>query len=541
MKIALAQLNPTIGDFEANYKKAYSAIQEAKSNSCKLIIFTELFLSGYPLLDLIFKQGFVKKQNQLIDKLSAQTDENFAIIIGAIGSSHLHSKRFTNSAFCLANGKIEKIISKTLLPSYDVFDETRYFIANKDHDCTWKWQGNKIGLSICEDAWIEEYPSLYNKNPIENLVALDADFIINISASPFTLGKIERRHKLISRISKKYNTKFVYLNQVGANDQLVFDGSSFVCNQLGERILTLASFKEEIAFFDSSKSLNDSSANQEINTTKNIYDACVLGIKDYIRKTGFEKVVLGLSGGIDSAVVACLAKDALGEKNVTGIMMPTIFTSELSLVDAKKLAENLKINYEIKEISLVYKEIKALFAKGLEGLADENIQPRIRANVLMAYSNSNSAILLATGNKSEIAVGYSTLYGDSCGAIAAIGDLLKTQVYELAHYINRDEEIIPSSIITKAPSAELRHDQKDSDSLPDYEILDRIIFHYIDELKSSQEIIDLGFDQEITKKVLNMIDRAEYKRMQMPPIIKIANKAFGIGRRMPIAQRYSHA
>lgn len=539
MKIALAQLNPTIGDFEANYKKALEAINDAKNKNSDLIIFSELFLTGYPPLDLIFKHGFLEKQTSLIDKLAKETDENFAIIIGGIGSSKLHSKRFTNAAFCLANGAIQKVVSKSLLPSYDVFDETRYFVANTDHDCSWKWKGVKLGLSICEDAWIEAYPSLYSKNPIEALIALGVDLVINISASPFTIGKIERRYSLISKIAKKYQTKFIYLNQTGANDQLVFDGSSFVVNELGERILSLESFKEELSVYDTESS--DYPKAIEKSEIQNIYDACVLGIKDYIEKTGFKKVVLGLSGGIDSAVVACLAKDALGAKNVTGIMMPTVFTSDESLKDAKTLADTLGINYEIKEINSIYQETKAVFKQGLEGLADENIQPRIRANILMAHSNSNETILLATGNKSEIAVGYSTLYGDSCGAIAPIGDLFKTQVYELASYINKDSELIPQNIINRAPSAELRPDQKDSDSLPDYDLLDKIIFHYVNELKSSQQIVDLGFDGELTKRVLNMVDRAEYKRMQMPPIIKIASKAFGIGRRMPIAQRFSHA
>lgn len=539
MKIALAQLNPTIGDFQANYEKAIEAISSAKKQDCKLIIFPELFLTGYPPLDLIFKHGFLEEQTNVLTKLAAETSEDFAIIIGAIGSSKLHSKRFTNAAFCIANGEIQKVVSKSLLPSYDVFDETRYFVANNDHDCTWKWQDIKFGLSICEDAWIEAYPSLYSKNPIENLIALDTDMVINISASPFTLGKIEHRYHLISKIAKKYQTRFLYLNQVGANDQLVFDGSSFVCNEIGERILSLNSFKEELRVFDYDNSDYPSSPKRA--EIENIYDACVLGIKDYINKTGFEKVVLGLSGGIDSAVVACLAAEALGAKNVNAIMMPTVYTSKESTTDAEELAKRLDINYEVKEINSIYQATKSVFAKGLEGLADENIQPRIRANILMAYSNSEAAILLATGNKSEIAVGYSTLYGDSCGAIAPIGDLLKTQVYKLAHYINRDKEIIPKNIISKAPTAELRPDQKDSDSLPDYEILDKIIHHYVDELKSSEQIINLGFDDKTTKRILNMIDKAEYKRMQMPPIIKIANKAFGIGRRMPIAQRYSHA
>lgn len=541
MKIALAQLNPTIGDFEANYKKAIEAISSAKKQDCKLIIFPELFLTGYPPLDLIFKHGFLEEQSKVLDKLAKETsiENEFAIVIGAIGSSKLHSKRFTNAAFCLANGEIQKVVAKSLLPSYDVFDETRYFVANKDHDCTWQWQGIKFGLSICEDAWIEAYPSLYTKNPIENLIALDSDIIINISASPFTLGKIDRRYNLVSKISKKYQTKFLYLNQVGANDQLVFDGSSFICNEMGERILSLSSFEEQLSVFDTENS--DHSKLKQRTEIQNIHDACVLGIKDYIEKTGFEKIVLGLSGGIDSAIVAYLATEALGASNVNAIMMPTVFTSEDSMKDAQELANILKINYEVKEINAIYKATKSVFTQGLEGLADENIQPRIRANILMAHSNSQGAILLATGNKSEIAVGYSTLYGDSCGAIAPIGDLLKTQVYELANYINRNEEIIPKNIIEKAPSAELRPDQKDSDSLPEYEILDKIIHHYVDELKSCQEIINLGFDDKTTKRILNMIDKAEYKRMQMPPIIKIANKAFGIGRRMPIAQRYSHS
>ena len=538
MKIALAQLNPTIGDFTQNAQKALDAITEARKQNADLIIFSELFLTGYPPLDLIFKHGFFEQQKEALDKLT-EASKDIGIIIGGINSSNKHSKRFFNSAFCLADGEVQKIVNKSLLPNYDVFDETRYFLANKDHDCTWKFKGTKLGISICEDAWIEEYPSLYNKNPLDNLVALDAKIIVNISASPFTLEKIERRHELVSKISKRYSTKFIYVNQVGANDQLVFDGSSFVTNELGERVLSLSSFKEEISYLDTDTSNDDAFESTE--QIENIYNACVLGIKDYIEKTGFSKVVLGLSGGIDSAVVACLAADALGPQNVNAIMMPTVYTSDESLKDAQALAKNLGINYEIKEIHAIYDQTKEAFQEGLEGLADENIQPRIRANLLMAFSNSQNAILLATGNKSEIAVGYSTLYGDSCGAIAPIGDLLKTQVYNLAGYINRAKEIIPTNIITRAPSAELRPDQKDSDSLPEYATLDIIIHLYVDELKSYQEIIEMGYDKDITSRILKMIDRAEYKRAQMPPIIKIAKKAFGIGRRMPIAQGYCHA
>lgn len=556
MKIALAQINPKIGSFNENFKKAASYIEEAKKQGANLVIFPELSLLGYPPKDLILKNGLIEKQTEVIEELCKFSDEEFGIIVGGLAENRKFGKKFYNSLYCLRAGKIELVSHKMLLPTYDVFDETRYFQpASKVK--IWDFMGKKIGLSICEDIWIEAYTNLYNRNPINELVASGAELIVNASASPYSLGKPELRDQLMTKLVKQYKLPLVYINQVGANDQLIFDGASKAYASNGSAASELKRFSEELKLVSledlsrhceehrdaaiQSKQDMDRHATLAMTETElqNIHDALCLGIKDYVQKCGFSQVILGLSGGIDSALVAVLAKEALGAENVFAYMLPTEFTSDSSFQDAKKLAENIGINYEIIEIKNLHKEIRNLIPD-LSPLADENVQPRLRANILMAQANTKNAMLLATGNKSEIAVGYSTLYGDSCGALAPIGDLLKTQVYKLCEFTNRDSEIIPKNIIEKAPSAELRHDQKDSDSLPDYEELDKIIMLYVQELWSKDQIIKTGFEEATVKKVLNLIDRAEYKRQQAPPILKIAGKAFGEGRRMPIAQGYQN-
>ncbi len=539
MKIALAQINPTVGAIEHNFKLILEQVETAKKKSCNLIIFPELAMLGYPPKDLILKHGLLELQDQYINELALYTDDKFGIIVGGISLNKHFGKKFHNSVFCLSEGGITQIAHKTLLPSYDVFDESRYFEPAKNVTI-WEFQGLKLGLSICEDIWIEAYPNLYNRNPIEDLIAQQADIVINSSASPYSYGKAKIREGLMKGIINRYKIPLVYVNQVGANDQLIFDGASMIFDNTGNLISKAQQFTPDTLYIDSDDLTKE---NRETNYSdadiSELEPALILGLKDYVEKCGFQKVILGLSGGVDSALVAYLAKQALGANNVYSYMLASEFTSQASLDDAKQLAHNLGINYEIISIKDLHQDMRKLMPD-LTDLANENLQSRIRANILMAKSNSLNAMLVATSNKSEIAVGYSTLYGDSCGAIAVIGDLLKTTIYELVNYINRKHKVFPQNIIDRAPSAELRHDQKDSDSLPEYEILDQIIKLYVEELKSYKEIIDQGFDSDLVKKVLNMIDRAEYKRQQSPPILKVATKAFGVGRRMPIAQGFKH-
>ncbi len=539
MKIALAQINPIVGAIEHNFKLILKQVETAKKNKANLIIFPELSLLGYPPKDLILKHGLIEMQDHYIKELALYSDKDFGIIVGGISLNTGFGKKFYNSLFCLAEGQLAQTAHKTLLPSYDVFDEWRYFEPAKEVT-VWEFNGQKLGLSICEDIWIEAYPNLYNRNPIEDLIAKKADLVINISASPYSYGKAKIRENLMKTLIARYKIPIVYVNQVGANDQLIFDGASMVLDSRGTLVTKAKQFSPDLIYVDSEilNKENTGTAYPEAQISE-IEAALVLGLKDYVEKCGFSTVVLGLSGGIDSALVAYLAKEALGAKNVYAYMLPSEFTSEESLADAKQLAENLGINYETIAIKDLHTTMRKLIPN-LNPLADENLQPRLRANILMAKANSLNAMLLATSNKSEIAVGYSTLYGDTCGALSVIGDLLKTKVYELVDYINSKEKVIPQRIIDKAPSAELRHDQKDSDSLPDYEVLDQIIKLYVEDLRSLKAIIDLGFDAALVKKVLNMIDKAEYKRQQSPPILKVATKAFGVGRRMPMAQGFTH-
>lgn len=541
MKIALAQINPIVGAIEHNFKLILAQVELAKKNQANLIIFPELSLLGYPPKDLILKHGLIELQDHYIQELALYSDKDFGIIVGGISLNTNFGKKFRNSLFCLAEGQLKETAHKTLLPSYDVFDEWRYFEPAKEVT-VWEFNNLKLGLSICEDIWLEAYPNLYNRNPIEDLIAKKADLVINASASPYSYGKAKIRENLMRTLIARYKVPILYVNQVGANDQLIFDGASMVLDSHGSLIAKAKQFSPDLLYINTEtlNNKNPDTSYPEAHISE-IEAALILGLKDYVEKCGFSTVVLGLSGGVDSALVAYLAKEALGAKNVYAYMLPSEFTSEASLVDAKELAVNLGINYEIISIKDLHETMRDLISD-LSPLADENLQPRLRANILMAKANSLNAMLLSTSNKSEIAVGYSTLYGDSCGAIAVIGDLLKTKVYELVDYINSKSlsEVIPQNIIDRAPSAELRHDQKDSDSLPDYTILDKIIKLYVEDLKSLKEIIDLGFDAALVKKVLNMIDRAEYKRQQSPPILKVATKAFGVGRRMPMAQGFRH-
>jgi len=542
MKISLAQINPIVGDLNYNFKKIIKSIEQAVQENSSLVIFPELALIGYPPKDLLLKADLLSYQDSYLEELKLYTNKNFAILIGGISRNPGYGKKLQNSVFCLADGRIDLIASKTLLPNYDVFDETRYFEPAKQSS-VWSWQNLKFGISVCEDIWIEAYHTIYQKNPVEDLVSQNCDLIVNVSASPFETGKVEIRKKLIGSLASKYQVPILYANQIGANDQLIFDGNSMIFDKNANLINQLKPFQEDHLTIDTDVLFQEKPSgvlpSVQSNKYRDLESALVLGTRDYLHKCGFQKAVLGLSGGIDSALVAYLAAKALGPENVSAFMLSSKFTSQDSLNDAESLAKNLGINYQSLSIETLHAQLKNLIVP-LEGLADENVQPRLRATMLMAFANINNAMLLATSNKSEIAVGYSTLYGDTCGAIAVIGDLLKTEVYELVDFINSSKEIIPQSIIKKAPTAELRPDQKDSDSLPEYPLLDRIIDAYVSQLKTVQEISAQGIDQDLVRRVLNLIDGAEYKRQQSPPVLKIAGKAFGAGRRMPVAQGFKH-
>lgn len=543
MKIALAQLNYHVGNFENNTSKIIEHIIKAKTDGADLVVFAELAVCAYPPLDFLEFADFEKRCTDAIEIIASHCKGIAAIIGVPTVNPVLEGKNLFNSACFIADGKIKNIISKTLLPTYDVFDEYRYFEPNRKFNCI-ELNGRKIALTICEDLWNVEDDPLYIHSPMEELIKEKPEIIINIAASPFDYKHASQRKAILKRNALQYQLPIVYVNHVGAQTEIIFDGGSIVMNANGEVVKELKYFEEDYFIEDTTNKLQTSNLKSQISNLKPelIYHALILGIKDYFQKMGFKKAVLGLSGGVDSALVTMLAADALGAENILPVMMPSEFSSDHSVADSIHLCKNLNIKEELISIKDTYSQylnaLKPQFKDLPFNVTEENLQARIRGTLLMALSNKFGNILLNTSNKSELAVGYGTLYGDMCGGLSVIGDLYKTEVYELCNYINRDREIIPQNILTKPPSAELRPGQKDSDSLPDYDTLDKVLHAYIEQRKGPQEIIDMGFDEALVKRILKMVNANEYKRKQFAPILRVSSKAFGLGRRMPIVGKY---
>ena len=544
MKIALGQINPTVGDFSGNATKIIDFSRRAQAAGAGLIVFPELSVCGYPPRDLVERPSFVTHNREAAERIAAQT-KGIAVICGLVTPADSDAgKSVMNSAALLMDGKIAFLQSKMLLPTYDVFDEMRNFAPARKQEL-FPFCGNRMALTICEDAWNDKQfwvKRLYTVDPVEALIQAGANFVLNISASPFWIGKRELRRDMLASIARQHNVPVVLVNQVGGNDSLVFDGSSLVLNREGNVIAQGRSFEEDLIYFDS-QTLTGEMHEQVAGDEASAYSALVLGTRDYIQKCGFQKAIVGLSGGIDSALTAVIAADAVGAENVIGVGMPGPYSSPGSIADARALARNLGIRFELLSINPAYEAYRQILSGVFAGLpqdvTEENIQSRARGAVLMALSNKFGAIVLSTGNKSELGVGYCTLYGDMVGGLAVISDVPKTLVYRLSAYVNSRRPVIPQASLEKAPSAELRPDQKDSDSLPPYEILDAILEDYIEDSQSAEQIAaDRKFDIELVKRVIRMVDRAEYKRQQAAPGLKISPKAFGYGRRVPIAAKF---
>lgn len=542
MKVALAQINPTVGDFAGNETKILSAYRRGVEAGAEMVLCPELSITGYPPRDLLLKRSFLARNIEVLNRLAAATGKT-GLLVGYVGKNDVQPGReATNSVALLQNGRIVTTRTKTLLPTYDVFDEDRYFEPATEN-LPVDFAGAKIGLTICEDIWNDEdfwTVRRYQHNPPVELADAGAKIIFNISASPWHLGKNKTRFEMLRSIAHKTGKPVVFCNQVGGNDELVFDGSSVVFNAKGDLIAQGKWFEEDFIVIDT----NSTAAIQpvELGPEEAVYRALVLGLRDYFHKCGFKSAVLGLSGGIDSALTACIAVAALGKENVRGVSLPSQFSSQHSLDDARVLAERLGIQYDVVPIKRAFEttkeQLEPLFAGKPEDTTEENIQARLRGVILMALSNKFGSLLLTTGNKSEIAVGYCTLYGDMAGGLAVISDVPKTMIYRISKWINREKEIIPDSTITKPPSAELRPNQCDQDSLPPYDVLDAILDLYVVQWKSMSDIIAAGFEEATVRKVIRLIDLSEYKRRQAAPGLKVTTKAFGVGRRVPIAQRY---
>jgi len=543
VKLALGQINPTVGDFAGNAAKIIEYSTRARAQGAGLILFPELSVCGYPPRDLVERASFVTHNREAAEHIASET-RGIAVICGLVTPAQADTgKSVMNSAALLMDGEINFIQSKMLLPTYDVFDEMRNF-APARHQELLPFCGKQMAVTICEDAWNDKdfWPrQLYNVDPVEALVKAGGNFVLNISASPFWAGKRELRQEMLATIARTDHVPVAFVNQVGGNDSLVFDGSSLVFDRQGNVVATGKSFEEDLIFFDSDALAGDLH-DQIPGDEASVYSALVLGTRDYISKCGFKKAIVGLSGGIDSALTAAIAVDAIGAESVIGVGMPSEYSSEGSITDARELSCNLGIHFEILPIGDIFHEFKGTLRKVFEGktedVTEENIQSRIRGSLLMAMSNKFGALVLSTGNKSELGVGYCTLYGDMAGGLAVIADVPKTLVYRLSRYVNSRKPVIPQSTLEKAPSAELRPDQKDTDSLPPYEVLDAILEDYVEQSHSAEDIArEHGFDLALVKSVIRMVERNEYKRQQAAPGIKISPKAFGYGRRFPIAAK----
>jgi NAD+ synthase (glutamine-hydrolysing) len=543
VKIALGQINPTVGDFSGNAAKIVDFAHRAQSGGAGLVLFPELSVCGYPPRDLVERASFVAHNRETVEKIAVET-RGIAVICGLVTPAEAETgKSVMNSAALLRDGKVAFLQSKMLLPTYDVFDEMRNFAPAKSQKL-FPFCGKQMALTICEDAWNDKHfwnRRLYTFDPVEALIQAGGNFMLNISASPFWLGKRELRLEMLATIARNYDVPVVMVNQVGGNDSLVFDGSSLVLDPKGKVIAQGKSFEEDLIYFDSNQ-LTGEVHEQIASEEASAYAALVLGTRDYVRKCGFKQVIVGLSGGIDSALTATIAVDAVGSENVIGVGMPGPYSSPGSINDAQALARNLGIRFEVLGIAEIFesyrKTLEKVFAGRQEDVTEENIQSRTRGTLLMALSNKFGAIVLSTGNKSELGVGYCTLYGDMVGGLAVISDVPKTLVYRLSHYVNSRRAAIPQASLEKPPSAELRPDQKDSDVLPPYEVLDAILEDYVEESRTAEQIAaDRGFDILVVRRVIHMVNSAEYKRQQAAPGIKISAKAFGYGRRFPIAAK----
>jgi len=546
VKIALAQLNYHIGNFADNILKVRQSIHRARNEGADLVVFAELAISGYPPRDFLEFNDFIERCHQAANEIASECRGIAAVIGCPVPNPDIKGKNLLNAALFLEEGTVRFSYYKALLPNYDVFDEYRYFEPGRKFDLV-EYKGKKIALTVCEDLWDIADDPLYVLNPMDELIKGKPDFIINIAASPFHYEQANIRREILLENVNKYGIPLFYVNHVGAQTELLFDGGSMVVAP-GKGVWDeLKYFNEDFRVYD----LDDFEKLKEpyspgVSETNYriplIHEALVMGIRDYFRKLGFDKAILGLSGGIDSAVTLALAVDALGKDNVWAVLLPSAFSSDHSIKDAVDLAENLACRHDMIPISPSFDSLEQTLSPWFKDLpfniAEENLQARIRGVILMALSNKFGHILLNTSNKSEAAVGYGTLYGDMNGGLSVLGDVYKTQVFELARYINRGREVIPVSTIVKPPSAELRHNQKDSDSLPEYDILDQILYQYIELRKGPQDIIDQGFDENIVKRVLWLVNTNEYKRYQTPPILRVSPKAFGMGRRMPIVARY---
>ncbi len=557
MKICLAQINPTVGAFKQNVSKICRFINVAKKRGADLVVFPEMCIVGYPPRDLLEISGFVDSNLKALEEVKNNVI-GISVIVGFVDRNLAErGKPLYNAAAHICNKNIISKHYKSLLPTYDVFDEDRYF--EPTHDISMAMiSGKRFGISICEDTWGIDaiWPrTIYHKNPVQSMIKQGAEIIINISASPFTIGKQSVRLKMLTDHAERHKVPLIYVNQVGGNDDLVFDGNSLVINKKGVIVCEASAFEEDlltVEFRDSDVSvvedkLTSVRRRSQIVVSENeidsVYKALIMGTRDYVKKCGFKKVVIGLSGGIDSAVTAVIAVKALGKDKVLGVTMPSNFSSKGSITDSKKLAKKLGIGCKIVPIKSIYnaymKTMSGIFSRLPFDVTEENLQARIRGKILMAISNKYGYMVLTTGNKSELAIGYCTLYGDMCGGLAVISDIPKTMVYDLARYINRRKEIIPKSTIEKPPSAELRPNQKDQDSLPPYDILDGILKAYVEESKDVNDIVALGYDESLVRDIIKKVDKNEYKRKQAAPGLKVTTKAFGTGRRMPLAQLYT--